>query len=165
VYAQAKKNGFHEGELNVHREDGEISLPGVGLKLALIHEEVSEALGELRSSPDKLKTYWTVEDVDEGDVWPVVRHEMLHMLSEGELTQMARALSNYVGVEDEVEPTVEGVGAALYKLKPEGLVVELADAVIRCMDLCGALGLDLEEAIRAKHEYNLSRPYRHGKHA
>ncbi len=46
--------------------------------------------------------------------------------------------------------------------KPEGLVVELADAVIRIFDLCGALGLDIERAIAEKHEYNKGRPYKHG---
>lgn len=47
--------------------------------------------------------------------------------------------------------------------KPEGYAVELADAVIRIADLCGALGIDLEEAIAKKMKYNESRPYRHGK--
>lgn len=46
--------------------------------------------------------------------------------------------------------------------KPEGFVIELADAVIRIADLCGALGLDLEHAIRNKQAYNANRPYRHG---
>lgn len=46
--------------------------------------------------------------------------------------------------------------------KPEGFVVELADAVIRIADLCGALGLDLAAAIEIKHAYNESRPFRHG---
>lgn len=46
--------------------------------------------------------------------------------------------------------------------KPEGFVVELADVVIRCADLCGRLNLDLAGAIEQKHTYNLSRPYRHG---
>lgn len=46
--------------------------------------------------------------------------------------------------------------------KPEGFGVELADTVIRIMDLCGALGIDLELAIREKHEYNKTRPFRHG---
>ncbi len=46
--------------------------------------------------------------------------------------------------------------------KPEGVAVELADCVIRILDYCGHTGIDLEEAIRIKHEYNKSRPYRHG---
>lgn len=46
--------------------------------------------------------------------------------------------------------------------KPEGLVVELADAVIRIMHLCGELDLPLEDAIIAKMKYNESRPFKHG---
>ena len=46
--------------------------------------------------------------------------------------------------------------------KPEGFDVELADAMIRIFDLAGALGLDLEAAIRLKSDFNESRPYRHG---
>lgn len=47
--------------------------------------------------------------------------------------------------------------------KPEGITAELADVVIRVMDLAEALGLDLEEAMRVKAAYNSSRPYKHGK--
>ena len=46
--------------------------------------------------------------------------------------------------------------------KPCGLSIELADAVIRIMDYCEHVGIDLEEAIRIKHEYNKTRLYRHG---
>lgn len=48
------------------------------------------------------------------------------------------------------------------KSKPEGFGVELADTVIRIMDLCGYLGIDLDQLVQLKHEYNKSRPYRHG---
>lgn len=47
--------------------------------------------------------------------------------------------------------------------KPEGFITELADAVIRIADLCGYLGIDLAPVIRAKMEYNATRPYKHGK--
>lgn len=46
--------------------------------------------------------------------------------------------------------------------KPEGFAVELADAVIRIADLCGYLGIDLENAIELKSRYNELRSYRHG---
>ena len=46
--------------------------------------------------------------------------------------------------------------------KPEGFAVELADVVIRVMDLCGQLEIDLEAAIAKKHAFNATRPYRHG---
>ena len=47
-------------------------------------------------------------------------------------------------------------------VKPEGVLTELADAVIRIMDICEAQGWDLEQAIKLKHTYNKSRSYRHG---
>jgi len=46
--------------------------------------------------------------------------------------------------------------------KPIGFVIELADIMIRILDLCSALGLDIEKAIEMKHKYNKTRPYRHG---
>lgn len=55
-------------------------------------------------------------------------------------------------------------GEALIKttFKPEGEVVELADAIIRIADYCESLGYDLESAIEAKLKYNEGRSYRHG---
>lgn len=47
-------------------------------------------------------------------------------------------------------------------LKPEGLAIELADAVIRIGDLAGILGFDLEAAVIQKMEYNKTRPHKHG---
>lgn len=49
--------------------------------------------------------------------------------------------------------------------KPEGQLIELADAVIRIADYCGYMGWDLESAIRIKMEFNAKRPYKHGKKA
>ena len=43
-----------------------------------------------------------------------------------------------------------------------GIPSELADIVIRVMDICGYYEIDLEQAIAEKHEYNKSRPYKHG---
>lgn len=46
--------------------------------------------------------------------------------------------------------------------KPHGIAVELADTMIRFLDYCGHEDIDIEAAIRMKHEYNKGRPYRHG---
>ena len=39
---------------------------------------------------------------------------------------------------------------------------ELADIVIRALDVAGALGIDIERAVENKHRYNVTRAYRHG---
>ena len=73
-------------------------------------------------------------------------------------------------VHSEVSEALECVRDGLYKPyenaerrgKPEGLPSELADVVIRVADLCGALGIDLDEAIRTKMAYNATRTHRHG---
>lgn len=46
--------------------------------------------------------------------------------------------------------------------KPEGIPIELADALIRILDLCGYYQIDVEDAVERKHAYNRSRPRRHG---
>jgi NTP pyrophosphatase (non-canonical NTP hydrolase) len=43
------------------------------------------------------------------------------------------------------------------------LTIELADCVIRIMDYCGANNLPLADAIVAKHNFNKTRPHKHGK--
>ena len=47
--------------------------------------------------------------------------------------------------------------------KPEGVPIELADAQIRLWDLEQAMGIDGEYAVNLKHDYNETRPYKHGK--
>lgn len=49
-----------------------------------------------------------------------------------------------------------------YDEKPEGIPIELADVIIRILDYCAYAGIDIDTAINEKHEYNKSRPYRHG---
>ena len=40
---------------------------------------------------------------------------------------------------------------------------ELADAVIRCLDLAGSLGFDLQTTMEKKMAFNEKRPMKHGK--
>ena len=46
--------------------------------------------------------------------------------------------------------------------KPEGIAVELADVILRTLDLMAALEVDIDAVITEKHNYNKGRPYRHG---
>lgn len=47
-------------------------------------------------------------------------------------------------------------------VKPEGFPVELADVVLRVMNLADDLGIDLQDAIELKHNYNETRSFLHG---
>lgn len=49
--------------------------------------------------------------------------------------------------------------------KAEGIAVELADAVIRILDMCAYYGIDLQAVMAQKHEFNKTRAYRHGNKA
>jgi hypothetical protein len=46
--------------------------------------------------------------------------------------------------------------------KPEGLVIELVDVVIRVLDVIESLGYDSQKAMEMKIRYNETRSYRHG---
>jgi hypothetical protein len=108
-------------------------------KLALIHEEISEALGEIRSGKDPLEIYFS-ETIKYKDGFETKFHkEQVHDITE----------------DGERKP----------RYKPEGFLVELADANIRISDLVFLVeGADeYVEADRVKREYNQSRPYKHGR--
>ena len=106
-------------------------------KLALIHSEVSEALEAYR-----------VDDIRRR--CGVCNGERMKAIGAELTTCDSCHGTGFL----EIYPGEHG--------KPEGLAVELADVVIRVADLCGALGLDLAEAIERKHAYNTTRAYRHG---
>lgn len=115
------------------------------------------------SGPDASKSIQTWTDeihamAKEKGWWENPRSPLdVHMLIVSEIaeaTEEARKKTNPVYFDD-------SPGAA-YPLKPEGELIELADAVIRIMDYCGFKNWDLEAAIRMKVEYNASRAHRHG---
>jgi hypothetical protein len=47
--------------------------------------------------------------------------------------------------------------------KPQGFPTEMADIMIRVLDTCGDLDIDLQAEIEAKMAYNAGRPFMHGK--
>jgi NTP pyrophosphatase (non-canonical NTP hydrolase) len=57
---------------------------------------------------------------------------------------------------------VRGECRAVVASKPEGVGSELADTVIRLLDMADVFGIDLEAEIVRKIAYNATRPYQHG---
>ena len=49
------------------------------------------------------------------------------------------------------------------KGKPEGFSLEMADTIIRILDLCRSVGIDIDKAVEIKMDYNETRPPKHGK--
>ena len=47
--------------------------------------------------------------------------------------------------------------------KPEGVDIELIDALIRLLDLLGSRGVDVDELLKQKLAYNKTRGFRHNK--
>jgi NTP pyrophosphatase (non-canonical NTP hydrolase) len=107
------KKGFYEKEKNI------------GEMLALIHEEVSEAL---RS--DRVDSYCTL-DSNQINAMYGFKDEAF--------------LDNYIGF---IKGTFEE---------------EMADIIIRVLDLCKYKAIDIEAHIYAKIRYNTLRKYKHGK--
>lgn len=60
------------------------------------------------------------------------------------------------------EITHEDYVAWGWQCKPVGVPSEMADIIIRALDTCAQWGIDIEEAVRIKREYNATRGYMNG---
>jgi NTP pyrophosphatase (non-canonical NTP hydrolase) len=117
--------------------------PTFGDLVSLLHSEASEALEEFRHGHEPTETYYSCEmeekrlDHDSKQYVPAVpNHRSFHRLTSPVPTGLCK--------------------------KPEGIPSELADIVIRVLDIAARKGIDIEKAILEKHEYNKTRPYKHG---
>jgi len=72
-------------------------------------------------------------------------------------SELSEALEEYRNGHEPTEIYYTGA-----EKKMEGIPSELADVIIRVFDMAEHYGIDIEAAILEKHEFNKSRPYRHG---
>ena len=103
-----------------------------GERIALIHSELSEALEDYRNGRDPADTFYSYDT------------------------------TGYSGSLSDLESLREDLDAAGVPAKPCGIPSELADAVIRILDMAEAYGINLEQAILEKMAYNDTRSHRHG---
>lgn len=106
--------------------------------------------------------------------WHGSYDELMLALAVGKQHRLATAHADRFGalmalIHTEVSEAVEAyrdtgtvVGTVREDGKPEGVPSELADILIRVADVAGVYGIDLEDAVRRKLEFNKSRPVRHG---
>lgn len=134
--------------------------------------EVAEAQEEWRAGRGMDETYWTVKD---------------DTVSEYELNDSLRIMDGLLYVRNydynvhpmdphpqpgdpnyepewlEMTPDLlRNMPGMIKHLKPEGIPSELADIIIRVLDTCGWLQIDIAAAIADKMAYNSQRPHRHG---
>lgn len=119
-----------------------VSSTKIATEIALIHSELSE----------------TLEEVRRGN--PAIYH--CCRCGEGEICCEDMVLNTTCDTRIQ-DPETPDTYCKAKDDEPEGYAVELADAVIRIADLCGALHIDLTAIIKEKMRYNATRPYRHGK--
>lgn len=115
--------------------------PEFGTAIALIHSELSEALEEARAG----------------------RPALYYPCNAGGVCVEDRREDGVTCGSRPFDPEHPDAPCSAKSHKPEGVAVELADAVIRIADLCGHMGIDLEAAIDLKMAYNETRPFKHGK--
>lgn len=124
----------------------------MGEMLMLMTSELAEALEEHRDGHDPVWYKAVIPEVPtdtDQSGWSAEAKEAYNKLrygAGGDITKRDHEALVNVGV-----------------LKPEGLAVELADCIIRCLDTMQSLGVDVEEVVTEKMRFNASRPYKHGK--
>lgn len=122
-----------------------------------VSEKIRQGVKDLQERSHNLsaeKGFWTDEAGVDMRTYPTkswVPEKLMLMV-----TELAEAMEDYRAGRDLKAVTFRPDG------KPEGFPTELADGVIRILDLAEALGIDLADVIEIKHRYNTSRPWKHG---
>lgn len=134
ISAHVARNGFRDGR-------------SVGDVIALLHSEASEILEEYRSGHGPEEIYYTATD----DIQCYYDDGQYFSCKKGD------AVSELRGLE-----LIDEFGI-VEKLKPEGMMIELADLTIRVLDNASEWNGDLIDCIRRKQAFNETRAFKHGK--
>ena len=121
------------------------------------NDKIADALRELQEEihADNVKAGWWKDLTAIPEQSDLVRHAR-----QGTRLGKAVVAEKLCLVHSEVSEAMEGARKNLMDDKlphRKMLEVELADAVIRILDLCGALELDLAGAIQEKRQFNQTR--------
>lgn len=164
TYAHAFKAVMATAQRDVHHtatEKGWWDDPReFGTMIALVHSEASEALEAARLADNNIADEWY-------KYTPPAPSAPIPDFAKAAVARLAQvAARGYMspGAPPPGPLTADENGAlrrAGYA-KPEGVPSELADIVIRAMDIAEFYGIDLGRAILEKMEYNQARPYKHG---
>lgn len=102
---------------------------------------------------------WWDEERTFGDVVALCHSELSEALEE---YRSGRPLAYVLHEDDEKFYYETDTSKWTAQDKPEGIAVEMVDCIIRIFDWCAAMGVDVDALLVIKHEYNKTRPYKHG---
>lgn len=125
--------------------------------------EVAEAQEEWRAGRAMDERYWTVKGEPEDDLHRLFRttkHDNLQVANyDYDYRSGDPSVPEWITVTPELVRRMPGI---VKYLKPEGIPSELADIIIRVLDICGYHRIDIAAAIADKMAYNETRSHRHG---
>jgi len=119
--------------------------------MSKLGKKINELAAEVCEISDE-KGFWHIEDISPFAIVPV------------KLALIGDEVSEALKVHREEYEGVEGPNFNYMTAQQEqDFTEELADIVIRTLDLAGGLGLDIGNSITEKIKKNKKRPHRHGK--
>lgn len=157
---------IHDRNVRLGFYDEDKVRPFDGMMMNVV-TEVAEAQEEWRKGRGFTETYWKVVGEPE-DTQQILRFNggKLQIRNYDYDFQPAATTGEVRGTEPEwldITPELlRRMPGMVQYLKPEGIPSELADIIIRALDVCGFHGIDIAAAIRDKMAFNETRSRRHG---
>ena len=119
-------------------------------------------LNELR---DKVHENAVVHGFYDDDNINIPEKLMLIVSELGEAMEAYRKehYADYEGYNNLLDKNIEYENGAFERLIKNSFEDEISDTIIRLLDLCGYMNIDIDRYVELKMKYNESRPYKHGK--